>query len=167
MKKSVIAIVSFALLGLSACDDAATKIKEGAVDTTLVTADGTPEFSFTEENHNFGTIDEGVKADYDFEFTNTGDAPLIITNAKGSCGCTVASPPKDPILPGESGKISVSFNSTGKPGNQTKTVTLNANTIPPTKVLRISAQVTPKPKPAGTEESAPKNVNEEAISPVR
>lgn len=147
MKRSIIALVGFALVGLSSCENAANKIKDGEVDVTLVTAEGTPAFSFTEENHDFGTIDEGVKAEYDFEFTNTGDAPLIITNAQGSCGCTVPSPPKEPIAPGETGKIHVSFNSAGRPGNQQKTVTLNANTVPPTKVLRISAQVTPKPKP--------------------
>lgn len=161
MKKSVIAIVSFALLGLSACDNATNKINAGEVDTTLVTAEGTPQFTFNEENHDFGVIDEGVKADYDFEFTNTGDAALIITNAQGSCGCTVPSWPKEPIAPGETGKIHVSFNSNGKPGNQKKTVTLNANTIPPTKLLRISAQVTPKVKPEGTVSPAVEEVKPE------
>lgn len=163
MKKSILALASFALLGLSSCDNATNKINVGEVDTSLVTGEGTPVFAFTEENHNFGTIEEGVKAEYDFEFTNTGDAPLIITNAQGSCGCTVPSPPKDPIAPGETGKIHVSFNSAGRPGNQQKTVTLNANTVPPTKVLRISAQVTPKPKPetdaAVPEEVSPKKGN--------
>tara|TARA_R110002072_G_scaffold201753_5_gene359593 strand:- start:83 stop:586 length:504 start_codon:yes stop_codon:yes gene_type:complete len=165
MKKSIIAIFSFALVGFSSCENAANKIKDGEVDTTLITAEGTPEFTFTEENHDFGIIDEGVKAEYDFEFTNTGDAPLIITNAQGSCGCTVPSPPKDPIAPGETGKIHVSFNSSGRPGNQQKTVTLNANTVPPTKVLRISAQVTPKPKPESgatpaKEEAAPSTISQ-------
>ena len=150
MKKSIIALVGIAFLGLTACNDAASKIKDGEVTAGTVTENGTPAFSFVEENHDFGEIVEGTIAEYDFEFTNTGDSPLIITNAQGSCGCTVPNPPKEPIAPGEVGKIHVSFNSNGRVGNQQKTVTLNANTIPNTKVLRISAQVTPKaPAEAG------------------
>lgn len=151
MRKTVIALVGFAFLGLSACNDAASKINdaETSVNADLVQGEGTPVFEFVEENHDFGVISEGTLAEYDFEFTNTGDAPLIITNAKGSCGCTVPNPPKEPIAPGAVGKIHVSFNSKGRTGNQQKTVTLSANTIPATRVLRISAQVTPTATPEG------------------
>lgn len=105
-----------------------------------------PKFSFSEESHDFGTIEEGTIAKHDFEFTNTGEAPLIISNASGSCGCTVPQWPREPIAPGETGIIHVEFNSNSRPGNQSKTVTLNANTVPNKKVLRISAMVNPKPK---------------------
>lgn len=153
MKKSILAIVSVAMLGLSACNnDATTKIEAddssssstSDISTADVTASGTPAFAFNEENHNFGEIAEGTLAEYDFEFTNTGDAPLIINDAKGSCGCTVPNWPKEPIAPGATGKIHVSFNSSGRPGNQQKTVTLKANTIPNTKVLKIASTVIPK-----------------------
>lgn len=105
-----------------------------------------PKFSFDEESHDFGTIEEGTIAKHDFEFTNTGEAPLIISNASGSCGCTVPQWPREPIAPGETGIIHVEFNSNSRPGNQSKTVTLNSNTVPNKKVLRISAMVNPKPK---------------------
>ncbi len=147
MKKSIFTVLSLAILGLGACNNATDKIKsedDQKVSVDNVTTEGTPVFSFDEESHDFGEISEGTMAEYDFTFTNTGDAPLIITSAEGSCGCTVPNPPKEPIPAGESSKIHVSFNSSGRTGNQQKTVTLNANTIPATKVLRISAQVTPK-----------------------
>lgn len=149
MRKSIFALAGAIALSFSSCQNAADKINSGEssdnqVEATDITSTGTPVFSFSEENHSFGEIAEGTVAEYDFEFTNTGDAPLIITNAQGSCGCTVPNWPRDPIAPGASQKIHVSFNSSGRVGNQQKTVTLSANTVPNTKVLRISAQVTPK-----------------------
>ncbi len=158
MKKSLLALASFAILSLGACNNnAADKIKgegdaasgsETSLTTDDVTASGTPAFSFSKENHDFGVIDEGTLAEYDFVFTNSGDAPLIINDASGSCGCTVPNWPKEPIAPGAEAKIHVSFNSNGRTGNQQKTVTLKANTVPNTMTLKISAQVTPKEQPA-------------------
>ncbi|HAD97784.1 MAG TPA: hypothetical protein DCG19_10285 [Cryomorphaceae bacterium] len=148
MKKSVFAVLGLSMiLGLGACNNASDKIKsddDKKVSVDNVTTEGTPVFKFEEESYDFGQINEGDQVEHDFEFTNTGDAPLIITSATGSCGCTVPNPPKEPIAPGESSKILVQFNSSGKAGNQQKTVTINANTVPATTMLRISAQVTPK-----------------------
>ena len=81
-----------------------------------------------------------------FTFKNTGNEPLIISNAKAGCGCTVPQWPKEPIAPGESGTIAVKFNSKGKPGKQTKRVTLTMNTTPNTKQLRLSGLVNPASK---------------------
>jgi hypothetical protein len=175
MKKVFIALSAVSILSLGACNNAASKIKEEAGTTNSAANDpaanlqvnqnqpqNTPveqtappvdpetaaAFSFEKESHEFGTIDEGTMAKYDFEFTNTGKSPLIITNAQGSCGCTVPQWPREPIAPGETGKIHVEFNSSGRPGNQTKQVTLSANTVPNKTILKISAQVTPKAKPA-------------------
>ena len=80
---------------------------------------------------------------YSFSFTNSGNEPLKISNAKGSCGCTVPNWPKEPILPGESGKIDVVFRpSKGQAGSkQTKTVTVSANTTPENTILKITAFV--------------------------
>lgn len=103
-----------------------------------------PAFDFPEENHDFGVINEGDKVEKIFTFTNTGDAPLIISDAKGSCGCTVPEWPKEPIGIGEEGSIKVVFNSKGKPGIQNKTVTITANTYPKISRLRIKANVTKK-----------------------
>ena len=96
---------------------------------------------FSEVEYNFGTITEGDKVTHIFKFTNMGKEPLVISNAKGSCGCTVPQWPKDPIAPGEIGEIKVQFNSKGKRGKQTKTITITANTDPANTILRIKAEV--------------------------
>ena len=100
-----------------------------------------PSFEFAEESHDFGTITEGEVVEKVFKFKNTGDAPLIISSATASCGCTVPVWPKDPIPVGEEGEIQVRFNSAKKPGIQNKTVTITANTYPKINRLRIKANV--------------------------
>ncbi|HNP18453.1 MAG TPA: DUF1573 domain-containing protein [Fulvivirga sp.] len=105
-----------------------------------------PAFAFETTEHDFGMINEGDVVHHKFEFTNTGDAPLIIQSAKGSCGCTVPDWSKEPIPIGGKGFVNATFNSSGKPNVQNKTVTITANTWPKTTTLRIKAMVTPKPK---------------------
>ena len=100
--------------------------------------------------HDFGTINEGDKVETEFIVTNDGEADLVIDEAKGSCGCTVPQPPKDPIKPGDSAPIKVSFNSQGKPGAQEKTVTLTTNTENGHETFKIKANVTPKAGIAAT-----------------
>ena len=102
---------------------------------------GMPEFSFEKELHDFGTLVDGEKVSFSFKFTNSGDAPLIISSAKGSCGCTVPNWPKKPIPAGESGSIDVTFNSSGRSGKQNKAITLTANTNPSRKVINIKSEV--------------------------
>ena len=98
---------------------------------------------FNKEVHDYGTIKNGANGSCIFEFKNTGSEALIISNAKGSCGCTVPNWPKEPILPGESGEIEVVFRpSKGQAGSkQTKTVTVSANTSPENTILKITAFV--------------------------
>ncbi len=148
MKKLAFALTGLLFASLTACNNSASsKIegeeKEETVDATTVENEGAPVFSFQNESHDFGQIQEGAKVEHDFVFTNTGDAPLIISNAEGSCGCTVPQWPREPLAPGEEGRIHVVFDSSGKPGMQTKEVKIHANTVPNTKVLRITAQVQP------------------------
>ena len=100
-----------------------------------------PELSFETLRYNFGDITQGETVSHQFVFTNTGEGDLIISNAKGSCGCTVPKWPKKPIAPGEKAEIKVTFNSSGREGKQKKTVTLVTNAIPNTKVLTISGEV--------------------------
>ena len=148
MKHSIITCITL-VFALTSCQDASSKIKNQVTEDLNVqaaTPTSLPAFSFAMESHDFGQINEGEVVSVDFPFTNDGEAPLIISNASGSCGCTVPQWPRTPIAPGESGVISVSFNSESKPGNQNKTVTLTSNTMPNVKVLKISAQVTPKIK---------------------
>ena len=94
-----------------------------------------------EKSFDFGTLQEGEKVEHIFEFTNTSNNPLTISNAKGSCGCTVPEWPKEPIAPGEVGEIKVKYDSKGKKGKQSKTVTLTANTIPANTLITITSDV--------------------------
>lgn len=100
-----------------------------------------PVFQFNSEEHDFGRISQGEKVTYTFKFKNVGKSDLIISEAKATCGCTVADYPKTPIKPGAESNIAVSFDSEGKKGIQNKTITLVANTQPNTKVLTIKAEV--------------------------
>jgi Protein of unknown function (DUF1573) len=99
------------------------------------------EIKFDETVHDFGTINQGDKVNYTFKFTNVGDEDFIISNAVGSCGCTVAEYTKDPTKPGQTGEIKVVFNSAGKSGQQSKTVTLTTNTKTGTEKLEIKASI--------------------------
>jgi len=99
---------------------------------------------FDEEKYDFGDMKQGDVVHHTFMFTNTGSNPLVISNAIGSCGCTVPTYPKTPIAPGAKSGVEVQFNSAGKEGLQNKTVTLTANTDPSTTVISITANVKEK-----------------------
>ena len=91
-----------------------------------------PVFKFKDSNvHDFGTIPIGPDVTFNFEFTNTGTKPLLITGAMASCGCTTPEWPKEPILPGKSNKIQVKFSTLGHPGTFSKTVFVYSNAITP------------------------------------
>lgn len=102
------------------------------------------EITFNKTRHDFGTINQGDKVSYVFTFTNTGENDLLINRANGSCGCTVPEFPKEPIPPGKTGSMKVSFNSAGKTGPQHKTVTVFANVPNGTVVLDIEANIIAK-----------------------
>ena len=143
-----ITVISIGLLTVSCKDNAATKIKKENVETALKRDAeikvGGAKISFDKTEHDFGTINEGDIVETVFSFTNTGKSELIISSAKGSCGCTVPEWPKEPILPGEKGEIKVKFNSSRKPNKQQKQITLATNTDEGKEILIIKAQVTPK-----------------------
>ena len=98
------------------------------------------------EVHDFGIINEGDVVETEFIVKNVGETDLIISDAKGSCGCTVPEPPKEPIKPGASAPIKVSFDSKGKPGSQEKTVTLTTNSENGHETFKIKANVKPAAK---------------------
>lgn len=104
-------------------------------------------YAFETEVLDYGKVDYASDGTREFKFTNVGKEPLIISNAKGSCGCTVPSAPKEPIMPGEEGVIKVKYD-TKRPGSFTKRVTLTSNAETSTKVLTIKGVVGPKPTPA-------------------
>lgn len=108
----------------------------------------TTTIEFTESTFDFGTIDEGEKVSHVYKFKNTGTEPLIIKDAKGSCGCTVPQWPKEPVAVGETGEMLVEFNSKGKSGAQNKRVTITANTNPGQTFINIKGEVIKDPTKA-------------------
>lgn len=125
--------------------------EEGEITTDLVnnpiTADGSsdtsllPKFQWKEQVHDFGVIIQGEKVSYTFSFKNVGKSTLVISSVHASCGCTVPKYDTEPILPGKEGKIEVIFDSAGRNGIQTKTLTVLANTQPNSVELHFTAEV--------------------------
>lgn len=100
-----------------------------------------PKIDFKKETHDYGNIKNGANGTCTFEFTNAGNAPLIISNAVGSCGCTIPAWPKEPIAPGAKGVITVKYD-TKKPGEFNKNVTITSNSSEgPNKVIMIKGNV--------------------------
>lgn len=118
------------------------------VNATPVPTGPTTSIKYDETSYDFGVADEGTVVKHVFKFTNTGSEPLVISNAKGSCGCTVPTWPKQPVAPGAKGEISVEFNTKGKPGRQSKQVTVTANTNPTDTHIEILGEVRGKEMPA-------------------
>ena len=98
------------------------------------------EIAFVKDLHDFGTINKGDNGTFDFTFKNTGKEPLIIEKAQGSCGCTVPEWPKEPIAPGASSKIKVTYD-TKRVGAFTKTVTITSNAQTANKIITIKGMV--------------------------
>ena len=182
MKNIFAALTLVAALSFVACQGDATDAREQARESLANSADGTvapaaqpsaaptamaseaqaptgptTTMTFEQTDFDFGTVKEGEKVKHTYKFKNTGSEPLIISSAKGSCGCTVPKWPSEPIAPGATGQIDVEFDSKGKPGKQTKRVTVNANTVPAQTFLNISGNVEKDPNsPTAKPATAPK-----------
>lgn len=104
-----------------------------------------PVITWEKSNHDFGEIAQGEKVEHTFRFTNTGSQPLVITNVEVTCGCTTPKGwPRDPIASGESGEITVAFNSAGKFGKQTKVIMITSNSAGSTNQVMFTANVLEK-----------------------
>ena len=158
MKKTILALSALCLFAFTSCkEDATSKIKSDNVAAAAerdATAGEFPVISFTESEHDFGTIMNGTPVETKFVYTNTGNTPLVVSNIKSTCGCTV---PQDwsrsPLAPGESSEFTVKFN--GKGANQvSKSITLTTNTEKGSEIVKIKAFIQPDPnapvKKAGT-----------------
>lgn len=99
--------------------------------------------TFEKTEYDFGTIKEGDVVDHTYFFTNTGKAPLVISKATATCGCTVPSWPKKPVAVGAKGEIKVKFNSKNKKNLQTKYISISANTKPEMTRLKLTGNVIP------------------------
>ncbi|MGI4869628.1 MAG: DUF1573 domain-containing protein [Janthinobacterium lividum] len=100
--------------------------------------------TFESADHDFGKVPEGTMATHEFRFKNTGNQPILIANAQASCGCTTPDWTKTPVLPGKSGIIKAVYNSAGRPGVFTKTITVMSNATEPSKVLNLKGTVLTK-----------------------
>jgi hypothetical protein len=133
--------LSLVLAQAGCSGDPSTQSDALGVETIISDSQGKPGISFDKDQHQFGTIFSGERVVYSFRFTNTGDAPLVITGTRSSCGCTAGAFTKDPVAPGQQGFVSVEFNSAGRNGFQSETLWVMTNMDPPDHRLRITADV--------------------------
>lgn len=131
MKKSILIICAFVVssYGLHAQAPAQPSTQDSIV--------------FVKTINDYGTIVQGSDGNCEFKFTNKGKLPLVLSNVKASCGCTVPEWPKEPILPGKTSSIKVKYN-TNNQGTFNKSITVNSNAINNTVILQIKGIVTPK-----------------------
>jgi hypothetical protein len=108
------------------------------------TSSSGPVLAFKEKEVNFGNIVQGTKVEHTFVFENKGTAPLIISNVAVTCGCTATSWPKEPIAPGQSSSMKISFNSAGKMGAQNSVVRIYSNATEPIEKVTLISNVTAK-----------------------
>ncbi len=149
MKKSVFALMAVLALGFTSCKDKgdASSMVKGENVEKAATRDANskdfPVMKFEETDFDFGTIDYGTNVEHVFQFKNTGNAPLVIVSARSSCGCTIPEYSDKPVAPGETGKLLVKYNGTGR-NAVTKVVTVTANTKNGSEQVKIKAFVNPK-----------------------
>ena len=147
--KKIFLFVMLMVLGVTTSNAQETKKAKSPAETKVATPkiDGAG-MVFETETIDYGTIEHNANGDREFVFTNNGNKPLIISNAQGSCGCTVPTTPKEPIAPGAKGIIGVKY-ATDRVGAFTKSVTVTSNADgQPTKVLTIKGTVLPDATPA-------------------
>ena len=118
-------------------------VKEPKVEGPITT------IGFDAMSIDFGLIDEGTVVERVFTFSNTGTEPLVLSDVRGSCGCTVPSWPRHPIMPGEKASLTVTFNSANKVGRRNQKVTIEANTDPAQTFLTLQGEVSPKANSSG------------------
>ena len=155
--KKIFLFAMLTVLGVTTSNAQETKKAKAPAEAKVTTPkiDGAG-IVFETETIDYGTIEHNANGDREFVFTNNGNKPLIISNAQGSCGCTVPTTPKEPIAPGAKGIIGVKY-ATDRVGAFTKSVTVTSNADgQPTKVLTIKGTVLPDPTPAAAP-AAPKS----------
>ena len=149
MKKVILGLSALCMIAFTSCkEDATQKIDEKNVAEAAerdANSSKFPVITFDKSEHDFGEIEAKTNVETTFSYTNTGDAPLVITDIKSSCGCTVPQDwSKEPLAPGESGSFTVKFNGSGK-NKVSKTVTVTANTEKGKETVKITAFVKPDP----------------------
>ena len=149
MKKVILGLSALCMVAFTSCkDDASSKVKSEnvtqAAERDAVTVEF-PVLTFEKTEHDFGEIENGTPVETVFSYTNTGKGPLVITDIKSTCGCTVPQDwSKEPLNPGETSQFTVKFNGKGK-NKVSKTVTVTANTEKGKETVKITAFVKPDP----------------------
>ncbi len=128
-------IFAFSLLMMLGCALAAQAQEQARLDYDA------PRLTFSTTHHNFGEIVRGQVVSHTFVFENTGTAPLVLTKVETTCGCTATSWTRQPLQPGDKGEITVSFDSSGKTGQQVKVISVYSNALTPIERIKISAIV--------------------------
>ncbi len=143
MKRLILSLL--VILVLVSCetknDNLSTSLVNNPSSAEGVKKGNAPAIKFEKTEHDFGKILQGEQVSYTFKFKNVGNAPLIISSIEKTCGCTTPEFTKEPIKPGDTGKITISYDSKGHKGFQNKRLIVKANTNPSETVLRIKAQV--------------------------
>ena len=130
------------LISLISCDvRRKDKIADGGVLAVPINLKDSTSVQIIDSVYNFGKVAEGEKVTYNFKFKNNGTKPLVITNTRASCGCTVPEKPEKPIAPGETSFIKVVFNSQGKVGVNEKTITVSSNASPAFPTLLLKGEI--------------------------
>jgi hypothetical protein len=135
MKKSLLISVILVSVLVSNCGTGSNKSNSASLQP------GNGEIVFREYEHNFGKVSEGEKISYVFTFENKGTSDIVISSATASCGCTVPKYDKKPVPPGSTGNLEVVFDTSGRSGMQTKTVTVKSNAKTPVVLVKITAEV--------------------------
>ncbi|MEC3907384.1 DUF1573 domain-containing protein [Tamlana sp. 2201CG12-4] len=149
MKKIILGLSALCLIAFLSCkDNAAKKIEESNIAAAAerdANASKFPIIEFDKKEHDFGEIEAKTAVETVFKYKNTGNAPLVITDIKSSCGCTVPQDwSREPLAPGASGEFTVKFNGSGT-NKVSKTITVTANTEKGSEVVKITAFVKPDP----------------------
>ncbi|MGN0019943.1 MAG: DUF1573 domain-containing protein [Sphingobacterium hotanense] len=142
MKKLSLVLLASALM-FTACNNNNKENTNGSQDSTAVapSQEGAGRMEFEEEAFNFGTIKEGEVVEHVFKFKNTGDFPVVLAQVSASCGCTTPTYTSTPVKPGESGEISVKFDSNGQVGQQQKIITIASNAEKPVTTVQLKGEV--------------------------
>ncbi|WP_298368774.1 DUF1573 domain-containing protein [uncultured Lutibacter sp.] len=146
--RTLIYVLALSLVVFSCKENATSKVNtsnlEKAKERDAIINLGAPIIEFDKTEYDFGEITEGDLVEGSFNITNVGKVDLLITNAKATCGCTVPDWPKEAIKPGESASLKFTFNSRGREGKQSKSITLQTNTEKVTEIIRIKGTVKKK-----------------------
>ena len=155
--------VFFLAIGLFSCNQGNDEVRDAARQDIETVAPANPNaaaptqpgvaapsgpttaMAFDESVFNFGSVTEGEIITHTYSFKNTGSEPLIVSDARGTCGCTVPSKPTAPIAPGETGEITVRFDTRNKVGERQQKVTITANTDPAQTVISLDGTVVSDP----------------------